>query len=339
MKNVAVKLFGLTGMAIVLGLIFSSGLIFGQEGSAPEKPVTPGLEPSAAPVTPPVPVSPTPPAPVSPTPPAPVLAPQPVTPTPPVPVTPTLSAPPQTETPGIQDGITQKEIGDLISQLSANDPMLIKDVRDELKEIGRPAVSLLVKALGTSKPEVRYLLCEILGEIRDSGSVGALVGLLDDRDEHTASVASAAARALRNCADLSVIPHLIKAVTSTDIDLRYESVKTLGLLRAYQALPVIRKVITDTSKTSLGYQVRTAAIQALGRLRDNSSVKNLIPMLKSNNSDSSGDPLVRHVISALEQITGYQAGSFSRSDAKKKEATLEKWEEWWEKNRNNKDYE
>ena len=294
------------------------------------------------------PVNPTPPAPPTPTPVASQLtppAPAPITPTPPAPapVTPTPPAPPKVETsdekPLPPNGISEKEIIDLIAKLASDNPLITNETRDELKEIGKPAVPLLIAALEKAKPDVRYLICEILGEIRDERSVETLVKLLGDMDEHTASVASAAARALRNCADLAVVPHLMKAVTSMDIDLRYEAVKTLGVLRAYQALPVIRKMITDTAKTSLGYYTKVAAVQALGKLKDARSVRQLIPLLKSNDIDASDEPLVKYVIKALEQITNYQAGSFSRSDDKKRDSVVKKWEEWWGKNQNNKDYE
>jgi hypothetical protein len=327
MKEFLTCLGDLFGWAVILCLVFLSGAVFGQNQSGPDKPTNPVSESTATQVTP----------------------------TPSAPITPTAPAQPKTETPVdtqvntqpqdgkeavvSKNGITSKDISNLIDSLLSDDPMAVKDVRDELKEIGRPAVPFLIKALESSKPEKRYLICEILGEIRDISSVGALVNLLNDQDEHTASVASAAARALRNCADLSVIPHLIKVVTSTDIDLRYEAVKTLGVLRAYQSLPVIRRLITDTAKTSLGYQVKTAVVQAIGRLKDNSSVKNLIPLLKNSDFDASDEPFVKYVIKALEQITNYRPGSFSRTDDKKKEVVVKKWDEWWEKNKNNKGYE
>ncbi|MEK7309232.1 MAG: HEAT repeat domain-containing protein [Planctomycetota bacterium] len=317
--------------SLALLFVVSIGVVIAQNQPANPAPPTP------APVTPPV-------APQAPTPPAPVpVAPQATTPTPPAPVTPTPPALPKVETsdekPLPPDGISEKEITDLITKLGQDDPMVTNEARDELKEIGKPAAALLVKALANSKPDARYLICEILGEIRDGSSVETLVKLLSDMDEHTASVASAAARALRNCADLAVVPHLMKAITSTDIDLRYEAVKTLGVLRAYQALPAIRRMITDTVKNSMGYYVKAAAVQAIGRLKDAKSVRQLIALLDSSDIDASDEPFVKYVIKALEQITNYQAGGFSRSDDKKKDAVVKKWKEWWEKNKNNKDFE
>ena len=338
-KNVIIWSAALLFVASIgLVLVLSEANVTAQ--NQPATPPTP--PPSPAPVAPTAPeptppkVTPPAPAPVTPTPPAPTVV-------PPAPVTPTPPAPPKVETPEEKplpkDGITEKEITDLIAKLSLDDMLVMNGARDELKEIGRPAVALLIKELAKAKSDVRYLICEILGEIRDPGSVETLVKLLGDKEEHTASVASAAARALRNCADLAVVPHLMKAVTSTDVDLRYEAVKTLGILRAYQALPAIRRMITDTAKTSLGYYVKAAAVQAIGRLKDTRSVRQLIALLERSDIDASDEPFVKYVIKALEQITNYQAGSFSRSDDKKKDAVVKKWKEWWEKNKNNKDYE
>lgn len=331
-KNVIIwSLALLFVVSVGLVLVLSEANVMAQNPPVPA-PSVPQAPPPA--LTPPVPPTP-----------APTVAPPaPVTPTPPVPVTPTPPAPPKVETPDEKplppNGITEKEISDLITKLASDEPLVINETRDELKEIGKPAVALLVKVLEKSKPDVRYLICEILGEIRDGGSVPTLIKLLEDKDEHTASVASAAARALRNCADLAVVPHLMKVITSTDVELRYEAVKTLGVLRAYQSLPAIRPMITDTAKTFLGYYVKAAAVQSIGKLKDTSSVKQLISILKSADIEPATDePFVKYVIKALEQITNYQAGTFSRSDDKKRDAVVKKWEEWWEKNKNNKDFE
>ncbi|MFH1229976.1 MAG: HEAT repeat domain-containing protein [Planctomycetota bacterium] len=273
-------------------------------------------------------------APISPTPSAPTIIQQtPITPSSAITPTPLTNI----EKPLSKDGITEKEISDLINELSQDDPLIMNEARNELIEIGKPAISLLHKTLEKSKPDVRYLICEILGEIRDEHSIEVLVKLLQDKEEYTASIASAAARSLKNFADISVIPQLMQVITSTDIELRYESIKTLSTLRAYQALPLIRQMITNTAKTFLGYYVKTAAIQAIGKLKDTYSVKQLIPLLKNTDIEPATDePFVKYVIKSLEQITNFQTGSFSRNDDKKKEQVIKKWEEWWEKNK--KDY-
>jgi hypothetical protein len=273
-------------------------------------------------------------APISPTLPAPTITQQnPITPSPVITPTPSTI----TEKPLPKDGITEKEISDLINKLSQDDPLIINEARDELIEIGKPSIPLLLKTLEKSKPDIRYLICEILGEIRDERSIVILVKLLQDKEEYTASIASAAARSLKNFADISIIPQLMQVITSTDTELRYESIKTLGTLRAYQALPLIRQMITDTAKTFLGYYVKIAAVQAIGKLKDTLSVKQLIPLLKNTDIEPATDePFVKYIIKSLEQITNFQTGSFPKNDDKKKEQIIKKWEEWWEKNK--KDY-
>ncbi|MDI6733529.1 MAG: HEAT repeat domain-containing protein, partial [Planctomycetota bacterium] len=240
------------------------------------------------------------------------------------------------------DGITGKEIEALTDKLTSDDPRIMNEARDELKEVGKPAVPYLMMTLVLEKTrsDVRYLICEILGEVRDERSKETLIKLLNDKEEHTASIASAAARALGKLGDISVIPHLIDTLKSntTDIELRYECIRTLGILRAHQALPFLRPAITDTARTFLGYYVKAIAVQALGKLKDTQSVKHLIPLLKDTDIEPATDePFVKYVVKALEQITNYPAGSFVRTDDKKKEAVIKKWEEWWQKNK--KDYE
>ena len=309
-------------------MVLSCGFVFGED----KKTDTSGPAVSPSPIAP---VSPTTPASnvTQPTPTPRTVSPlgEPVTPT--VPVTPTIQVKPLPK-----DGITEKEISDLINKLSYDDPLVMNEARDEIIEIGSPAVPVLIRTLEKAKPDIRYLICEILGEIRDSRSLEVLLKLLQDKDEHTASIASAAARGLRKFADTSVIPDLMKVITSTDIELRYECIKTLGTLRAYQSLPLIRQMITDTVKTSLGYQMNFAVVQTLGKLKDSSSVKYLINLIRNTDIEPATDEsFVKCVIKSLEQITNYQAGSFSRTDDKKKELVIKKWEEWWEKNK--KDYE
>lgn len=252
--------------------------------------------------------------------------------------TPAITPTPTAKT-GIKDGVTEQEIDDLINGLSTDNQMDIIDARNELIEIGKPAVPALLAALDKSKYETKFLICEILGGIRDERAVQPLVKLLQEKDEHAASIASAAARSLRSFADNSVIPFLMKTVTSADVALRYESIKSLGILRAQQAIPLIRDYITDTNKTPLGYLVEAAAVEALGRLKDRSAAQRLIALLRNHDVEQASDePLAGYAIKALERITNYQGMTFSRiDDDKKKEQVIKGWEDWWEKNR--KDYE
>jgi HEAT repeat protein len=175
------------------------------------------------------------------------------------------------------------EISLLINQLLNDDPELVDEARAEILEIGRPAVPLLIKALKSDKPALRYMVCEILAEIRDERALPHMINLLKDKKEYTASIASVAARALGRLGEPSVIPHLMEAASSPDIELRYEAINALGILRAQEAITLTLQVLTDTAQTFLGYQIRCAALQALGHLKNKTAVPEklrLIPRVR-----------------------------------------------------------
>lgn len=233
--------------------------------------------------------------------------------------------------------ILEKQVLALIESLTNNDPLITEESRRELLEIGRPAVPFLLKALENAKPDLKYLIIEIISDLRDERATNLLIKFLSNKEDYTASVASVAARALGRIGNAIAIPPLMKVITSTDVELRYESIRALGLLRANDALPLIREAVSDTAQTFMGYFVRTAAIQALGRLNDTASVKNLIPLLKNADIEpASEEPLVKYVIKSLEYITDFKTGNISsRTDSKKKEEVIKMWEDWWEKNKQN----
>ena len=367
MRRVDSMTKNIIGLLIILLLIAGYNSLAISENSKTSNPPTAPISPTPStpaitqqtPITPSSVITPTPStAPISPTPTAPTITQQtPITPS--SVITPTTSTAPISPTPTTptitrqtpitptsstnnekllpKDGITEKEISDLINKLSQDDGLVMNEARDELIEIGKPVIPLLHKTLEKSKPDIRYLICEILGEIRDERSIEVLVKLLQDKEEYTASIASVAARSLKNFANASVIPQLMQVITSTDIELRYESIRTLGTLRAYQALPLIRQMITDTAKTFLDYYVKAAAVQAVGKLKDTYSVKQLILLLRDTDIEpATHKPFVEYIIKSLEQITNFQTGSLSKNDDKGKEQVIRKWEEWWEKNK--KDY-
>jgi HEAT repeat protein len=233
--------------------------------------------------------------------------------------------------------LMEKQVQSLIESLPSSDPVITEESRRELLEIGRPAVPYLLKALETAKPDLRYTIVEILCDLRDERAVNHLIKLLADRDEYTASIASMAARALGRIGSNVAIPPLMKVITSTDVELRYESIRALGLLRAQDALPLIREAVSDTAQTFMNYFIRATAIQALGRLKDAASVKTLIPLLKNTDIEpATEEPIVKYVIKSLEYITDFKTGNIShRTDPKKKEEIIKAWEDWWEKNKQN----
>jgi HEAT repeat protein len=73
-------------------------------------------------------------------------------------------------------------IHNLITTLTSKDSRTRKRARDQLVEIGQPAVSSLLPLLLENKTYVRWEAAKALSEIGDPGAAPALVNALEDND-------------------------------------------------------------------------------------------------------------------------------------------------------------
>jgi HEAT repeat protein len=74
------------------------------------------------------------------------------------------------------------EIRDLITTLTGKDGLARKRARDELVEIGPPAVPYLIELLPDKRTHVRWEAAKALSEIGDPRAAPALVKALEDND-------------------------------------------------------------------------------------------------------------------------------------------------------------
>ncbi|MEK7450294.1 MAG: HEAT repeat domain-containing protein [Planctomycetota bacterium] len=227
-----------------------------------------------------------------------------------------------------------KEITSLIANLTNDNPFTADEAREELLRIGQPAVPFLITALPGGNPELQYLVCEILAELRDHQAVAPLIHILqNEKGEYIEALAAVAARSLGYLADPAAVPSLMESLKSSDVELRYESIRTLGILRAKEAAPEIIKALNDNALTVFGRLVKCAAIEALGRLQNKEAVKELMPLIKDQTVEEAMDEdkktVGEYVIKALEKITEHTEGSIHSADEKQKEEIIKKWEEWW----------
>lgn len=228
----------------------------------------------------------------------------------------------------------QAEIEGRIKQLLNDNPLMVEEARNELLEIGKPAVPALIKALDSEKPQLRYLTCEILVELRDERSLPALIKSLKDKEEIGNSIASVAARGLGLLGTTAVITPLMNALPTADVELRYETIRALGILRVQEAIPVFIAALSDTAKTDFNYLVKCVAIEALGKLKAKSTVKHLINLLPETEIESATErPVVYYVVKALEEITSSSFGFVPSKDDKRKQEIIKQWQDWWTKNR------
>lgn len=226
-----------------------------------------------------------------------------------------------------------KETAALLEKAVSDNPFVSLPAYDEIVEVGRPCVPALRAALKDDKPQKRFFAAELLGKIHDPAAVPDLVPLLDDlKEERTGEpVAAAAARALGRLADASVGDALIAHLDSTDINVRYECARAVGLLRVAKAeaklLEILKK--NEVAESFTGGLMPAAACESLGRLRSEVALTEVIGMLdKMALEPRSGWTLDQFAIGALERIAGESKGV---AQGVEKEATVKAWKEWWTK--------
>lgn len=226
-----------------------------------------------------------------------------------------------------------KETAALLEKAVSDNPFVSLPAYDEILEVGRPCVPGLRAALKDAKPQKRFFAAELLGRIHDPAAVADLVPLLDDlKEERTGEpVAAAAARALGRLADASVGDALIAHLDSTDINVRYECARAVGLLRVAKAeaklLEIMKK--NEVAESFTGGLMPAAACESLGRLRSEVALAEIIGMLdKMALEPRSGWTLDQFAIGALERIAGESKGV---AQGVEKEATVKAWKEWWTK--------
>lgn len=252
------------------------------------------------------------------------------------------SAPPQPQPQAkelTRDELLQKDIEEAVKKLSSNNFRENDEARQELIEIGKKATPYLIKALDSDKPEVRLMVCEILGHIRDSASTDALIKRLSDLDKYGRSIASAAAKTLGLIGDEKAIPELVKLLDSdnakVDVELRYEIVTALGIFRAKEAEGPLKKLLEDKAPlTYLGKMVAIASIDALGKIHAKGAIPDIAKLLSDKTKEEwSGRTMAMAAAGALQKITGIDNGPIIEDGEEKTKTTIQNWVMWWDNER------
>ncbi len=150
----------------------------------------------------------------------------------------------------------KKEIRYYVKLLDSGNPYLDDWSRRNLIQLGSTAVPPLLEALKNEPPRKRFLICEILGQIRDPRAVPALIDRLKDQEANP-SVASAAARALGRLGDRRAVEPLMEKLDTPDRELLYNTIVALGNLRSKQAVESILEKVNDDRKTFYKMRIGT----------------------------------------------------------------------------------
>ncbi len=224
-----------------------------------------------------------------------------------------------------------KETAALLDRAISEDPAAAIPAQDEIREIGRPCVPALRAALKDAKASKRFFACELLGDIHDPSAAADVAALLEDLvEERTGEpVAAAAARALGKLADASVADKLIAALDSKDLNLKYEAARALGNLRVKKAEGKLLEILKarEVKETFRGGLLPAAACEALGKIRSQAAIAEIVTMLDSPAPETlHGWSYDQFAIMALERIAGESKGAWD--EEKKKEETKKAWKEW-----------
>jgi len=175
-----------------------------------------------------------------------------------------------------------------------------------LAAIGSPAVELLIKALNDKNTNIRRGALEVLGRIKDSRAIEALIMTLRDEHMHWEVI-----NILKKMGRPTVEP-LIGALENKKSRIRKGAVDALGKIRDVKAVEPLIMSLKDKNP-----DVRWSVARALGQIRNRKAIEPLIYALLDENSS-----VQYHAALALEKITGKRFG----------ENAVE-WQEWWEKNK------
>lgn len=151
----------------------------------------------------------------------------------------------------------------------------------------RGAVQNLLRSLGDPDENVAYWAGQALGALGEYALPQLIACLGDDVWKRRAGAARVIERA-----GVAVVPYLVRALTKDDDNIRYWTLKLLGQLRAFDALPELTRFLEATERDLV-----IAAASALGELGDRRAIPALIRML------AHPDELVRRaVIDALARL-------------------------------------
>ncbi len=168
-------------------------------------------------------------------------------------------------------------IARLIEQLASEDELVRVQAGEFLIQMGSAAVRPLIDALQNPRHPARPLIAATLGQIGDKRAVEPLIHALKDPDK---LVRYHAALALGKLKDRRAINPLIYALfdemppigpdplTGDLMTIRAAAAQALGELRAEEAIPALKVLLTDENKG-----VRRSVIQALRQIGTEEAIK------------------------------------------------------------------
>jgi len=169
----------------------------------------------------------------------------------------------------------------LIRVLEEPDPWLLQLIR------------CFVRGVRERRDRVLQTACEVLGRLGDVQAVWPLIEQLNHADS---GVRQAACEALGKLRDSRAVNELIKRLRDSTWGVRWAARAALVAIGSASVEPLIKRLNDERS------DMRRAACEALGKLRDSRAVDGLIKRLEDTNSD-----VRQAACEALERLSNKQA--------------------------------
>jgi HEAT repeat protein len=166
----------------------------------------------------------------------------------------------------------------LLRAMAASSPgsFLTEAVIGAIRQLGRPAVPLLIVHLTDPDNKVRATAANLLGLLQDPMAVDALLEAAGDPDAH---FRGSVVGALGKFQDQRVLKLLVGALADADSNTRRIAAYELGQHRGTVGFPALERALRDDES----YDVRAAAANTLGSLGDERAIG---PLLRALHDES-----------------------------------------------------
>jgi HEAT repeat protein len=167
-----------------------------------------------------------------------------------------------------------KLINTLIEQLGSSDINKSMEAADKLASLGENAIEPLIKGLNGASLYLKGQIIFLLGRIKDKEATPVLTAALR---EDNAYVRRNATEALGKIRDERAIANLLVVLFDEDISVRQRAAWALGEMGNPQALEGLLDCMRDEKEE----QVRSAVVDALGKIKDQRATTFLLSELAS----------------------------------------------------------
>ncbi|MEW6599360.1 MAG: DUF3859 domain-containing protein [Nitrospirota bacterium] len=194
--------------------------------------------------------------------------------------------------------IGELSVTPMIESLRKEKGMRLRNIQNEFKyimrEIGKPSITYLAKALKDKNPAVKRYAIEALSLLKAVEAVKPMVNALYDKDAQVRSYAESYLKDM----GAQAVKRLLPLMNEKDPVVRLSALRILGTLGEERALDPLLKALGNDKLRS----VASEAIEPLGGIKHSRALKTLIQLLKDDNSN-----IRHHAINALGSMGDNQA--------------------------------